>query len=57
MSEHETQIRELDKKITVLSDTLARLGKGTTMQDLQRIIRNPGYTMLPSSYSPRPWSS
>jgi hypothetical protein len=48
MSEHETQIRELDKKITVLSDTLARLGKGTTMQDLQRIIRNPGYTMLPS---------
>jgi hypothetical protein len=42
MSDHETQIRELDKKITALSDALARLGKGTTMQ--VRIIRNPGYT-------------
>jgi hypothetical protein len=44
MSEHETQIRELDKKITVLSDTFARLRKGTTIQDLLRIIRNPRYT-------------
>ena len=44
MSEHETQIFELDKKITALSDALARLGKGTTMQDLLRTIRNSGYT-------------
>ena len=44
MSKHETQIRELDKKITALREALARLGKGTTMQNLLRTIRDPGYT-------------
>jgi uncharacterized protein YukE len=44
MSKHESEIRELDKKITALSDALAHLGKGTTMQDLILIIRKPGYT-------------
>lgn len=40
MSEH----AELDKKITALSDALAHLGKGTTLQELLLIIRHPGYT-------------
>lgn len=44
MSDHEKKIRELDKKITALSDALAHLGKGTTLQELLRIIRFPGYT-------------
>ena len=37
-------IGKLDKKITALSDALAKLGKGTDLKDLLRIIRNPGWT-------------
>ena len=44
MSQHDAQIRDLDKKVTALSDALAHLGKGTTMQELLLIIRRPGYT-------------
>lgn len=44
MSEHELDIQTLEKKVTALSDALAHLGKGTTMQELLRIIRSPGYT-------------
>ena len=44
MPDHDTHFRELDKKITALSDALAHLGKGTSLQELLRIIRFPGYT-------------
>lgn len=37
-------VRELEKKITALSDALAHLGRGTTLQDLLKIIHNPGWT-------------
>ncbi|NRR32239.1 hypothetical protein HSX11_18855 [Oxalobacteraceae bacterium] len=37
-------IRELEKKISALSDALAELGRGTTLQELLKIIRFPGYT-------------
>jgi hypothetical protein len=37
-------IKDLDKKITALSDALAHLGKGTSLKDLLKIIRFPGYT-------------
>jgi len=40
----DTHIRELDKKITALSDALAHLGKGTSFHELLKIIRFPGYT-------------
>ena len=42
--QHAIQIQKLDKKITALSDALARLGSGTNLKDLLLIIRNPGYT-------------
>jgi hypothetical protein len=41
---HAVELRELDKKITALSDALAHLGKGSTMRDVLLIIRKPGYT-------------
>ena len=44
MAEHDVQINDLDKKITALSNALAHLGKGTSLQELLRIIRFPGYT-------------
>jgi hypothetical protein len=37
-------IKRLDKKITALSNALAKLGKGTDLKDLIRIIRFPGWT-------------
>lgn len=37
-------VRELEKKITALSDALAHLGRGTTLQELLKIIRFPGWT-------------
>ena len=37
-------IKELDKKITALSDALAHLGQGTSLKELLKIIRFPGYT-------------
>lgn len=43
-SNHDLQLKGLDKKITELSDTLARLGKDKTLKDLLRVIRNPGWT-------------
>ncbi len=44
MDEHSNHIRDLEKKISALSDALAHLDKGTTLQELLRIIRFPGYT-------------
>lgn len=37
-------IELLDKKISALSDALAHLGEGTSLKELLRIIRFPGYT-------------
>ncbi len=37
-------IAALDKQITALSDALAKLGRGTDLKDLLRIIRFPGWT-------------
>ena len=44
MSDHDMHVSVLDEKITALSNALAELGRGTTLQELLRIIRFPGYT-------------
>jgi hypothetical protein len=44
MSEHDMHVGVLDEKITALSKALADLGRGTSLQELLRIIRFPGYT-------------
>ncbi len=49
MDDNGKHIRELEKKVSALSDALAHLGKGTTLQELLRIIRFPGYT-TPAEY-------
>jgi hypothetical protein len=37
-------IARINKKVTALSNALAKLGKGTDVKELIRIIRNPGWT-------------
>ena len=37
-------VERLEKQITALSDALAHLGRGTTLAELLKIIRNPGWT-------------
>jgi hypothetical protein len=44
MPTHDDHVKVLDKKITDLSNALARLGKGTDLIELIKIIRFPGYT-------------
>ncbi|CDG81292.1 hypothetical protein [Janthinobacterium agaricidamnosum] len=44
MADDKNHIKILDKKISDLSDALAHLGQGTTLKDLLKIIRFPGYT-------------
>ena len=44
MDDNSNHVRDLEKKVSALSDALAHLGKGTTLQELLRIIRFPGYT-------------
>lgn len=44
MLKHEDHVVVLDKKITELSDALAHLGKGTSLHELLKIIRFPGWT-------------
>jgi hypothetical protein len=44
MSDHDSHVRQIDKKVTALSDALAHLGQGTSLKELLRIIRFPGYT-------------
>ena len=44
MDEMQGHIKELDKKITALSDALAKLGRGTSLPELIKIIHFPGYT-------------
>jgi hypothetical protein len=39
-------IKGLEKKITALSNALAKLGKGTDLSDLIMIIKNPGWTTI-----------
>lgn len=44
MDDNGKHVRELEKKVSALSDALAHLGKGTSLQELLRILRFPGYT-------------
>ncbi|WP_312434538.1 hypothetical protein [Janthinobacterium sp.] len=44
MDDNGKHIRELEKKVSALSDALAHLGKGTTLEEFLRLLRNPGYT-------------
>ena len=44
MDDNGKHIRELEKKVSALSDALAHLGKGTSLQELLRLLRFPGYT-------------
>jgi hypothetical protein len=44
MSDHDLHVREVDKKVTALSNALADLGHGTSLRELLKIIRFPGYT-------------
>ena len=44
MSDHDMHVNVLGEKITALSNALAELARGTTLQELLRIIRFPGYT-------------
>lgn len=37
-------VRQIDAKISALSDALAHLGRGTGLKELLKIIRFPGYT-------------
>jgi|GEM_PF-6747488 len=39
-------LAKLNKRISALSNVLAKLGKGTDAQDLLMIIRKPGWTTL-----------
>ena len=41
MSDH---VSVVDKKVTALSKALAELGRGTSLSELLKIIRFPGYT-------------
>ena len=42
-------IKALEKKVTALSNALAKLGKGTDLKDLILILRRPGWT-TPAEY-------
>jgi hypothetical protein len=44
MPDQNPHVRMIDEKVTALSDALAHLGRGTSMQELLKIIRFPGYT-------------
>lgn len=44
MPDHGNHVRVINEKITALSDALAHLGRGTSLQDLLKIIHYPGYT-------------
>ncbi|MES2296536.1 MAG: hypothetical protein V4582_05810 [Pseudomonadota bacterium] len=44
MEKLDDHILQLDKKITGLSDALAHLGQGSSLKELVKVIRFPGYT-------------
>ncbi|HAT32052.1 MAG TPA: hypothetical protein DCW29_14705 [Janthinobacterium sp.] len=50
MEDTKNHIQQLEKKITALSDALAHLGQGTSLKELLKIIRFPGYT-TPAEFS------
>ena len=41
---HRVDIKRLEKRISALSDVLAKLGRGKDLRDLIRILRFPGWT-------------
>ena len=41
---HRKDIQRLEKRISALSDVLAKLGRGKDLRDLIRILRFPGWT-------------
>ncbi len=41
---HRKDIQRLEKRISALSDILAKLGRGKDLRDLIRILRFPGWT-------------
>ena len=43
MPDIERHLEQLDRRITELSDALAGLGRGADLQELLRIIRQPGW--------------
>ncbi|HEY4081895.1 MAG TPA: hypothetical protein VGM81_14490 [Burkholderiaceae bacterium] len=43
-------LAKIDKKVTALSDALAKLGKGTDLKELIRLSRQPGWT-TPAEYA------
>jgi len=45
-SQHDAQIKRLDKKITDLKKLLASLGEGEELDALLTIIHRPGWTTL-----------
>ena len=44
MANYDKHVKVLNKKITDLSDALAHLGRGTSLKELVKIIRGPGWT-------------
>ena len=44
MSDHDLHVSVVEKKVTALGNALADLGRGTSLRELLKIIRFPGYT-------------
>jgi hypothetical protein len=44
MSDHNIHVRVVEEKVTALSAALVDLGRGTSLRELLKIIRFPGYT-------------
>jgi hypothetical protein len=44
MSDANLHPRQVEAKVTALSNALATLGRGTTLAELLKLIRFPGYT-------------
>jgi hypothetical protein len=44
MSDHRIDLKNLDKKITALSDALAKLGSADDLRKLLLLIKHPGWT-------------
>jgi hypothetical protein len=46
MPDHDNHVRQIQEKVTGLSNALADLGSGTGVQELLRIIHFPGFTTV-----------
>ena len=44
MTASNIHVREVEAKVTALSNALATLGRGTTLAELLKLIHFPGYT-------------